>query len=299
MRLPNWKLLTAFEAVARHRNFSRAAAELNVLQPAISRRVAELEADLGLKLVRRTRPQASLTAEGEVLCRALSASFVQVQGALEQITARRHRRPIVVKVTIGFANCFLLSRLGAFRYAHPEYEFELVSRDLNEDYREEGADIIIVFDPPGRLPGVQQLCVFREELIAVAAPGRLEGRALSLEDLVHRPRLWLGAGSHVNDWDRFLAGTGARLDPEQQSHRFNSFMVYLQATLNGDGIALGWEHLLDDYLTSGQLQRACDHQVKTPRGYYCCLTEQGQIRPGAEAFMEWMGTLVAPDETSS
>ena len=68
----NWKLLTAFEAAARHRSFTRAASELNVQQPAISRRVAELEADLGIELLQRTRPHATLTREGEALYRAIA-----------------------------------------------------------------------------------------------------------------------------------------------------------------------------------------------------------------------------------
>ena len=57
----DWKLLLAFEAVARHGSFSRAAQQLNVQQPAMSRRVAALETLLGTRLLHRTRPVLSLT----------------------------------------------------------------------------------------------------------------------------------------------------------------------------------------------------------------------------------------------
>ena len=250
-RLPSWKLLTAFEAVARHRSFSRAAEELNVLQPAVSRRVAELEAELATRLLVRSRPKSILTPDGEVLYRALAASLVQVQGAVEQVAARNRASPVVVHLTIGFASCFLLKRLGAFRHAHPEYELELVSRDLNDDYNEETADVVIVFEGPDRLPGVTRTRVFREELIAVAAPAYLSGRQVPLAALPEHRLLRLAAGHHGDDWTRYLDGSGIDLAPDQRWQRFNSFMVYLQAALNGDGIALGWTHLLDDHLTAG------------------------------------------------
>ena len=59
--------LRAFAAVARQRSFSRAAEELYVTQPAVSKHVASLEAELGAKLVLRDRKGLELTPAGEVL----------------------------------------------------------------------------------------------------------------------------------------------------------------------------------------------------------------------------------------
>src|ERR671936_2878020 len=59
--------LRAFAAVAREGSFSRAAEELFVSQPAISKHVASLERELGAQLVVRNRRGASLTPAGEVL----------------------------------------------------------------------------------------------------------------------------------------------------------------------------------------------------------------------------------------
>ncbi|MEM1420249.1 MAG: LysR substrate-binding domain-containing protein [Pseudomonadota bacterium] len=292
-RLPNWKLLTAFEAAARHRSFSRAAAELNVMQPAVSRRVAALEQELSARLLIRSRPNATLTPDGEVLYRALSASLVQVQGAVEQITDRDPDRRVVVNLTIGFASCFLLKRLGAFRHAHPEIELELVSRDLNESYSEDGAHVVIVFEREDKAPGARKRLVFAEEMIAVASPGYLAAGRPSLADLGAHRILKLDASSHADDWSKFLDGSGFALGPRQQISRFNSFMVYLQAALNGDGVAIGWRRLLDDHLASGQLEMALDRVVAADRGYVCCLTRSGARSASACAFQEWLASVDA------
>ncbi len=292
MALPNWKLLLAFEAVARHGSFSRAAGELNVLQPAMSRRVAELEAQLGTPLLYRTRPKTSLTPEGQILFRAISGSMVQVQTAVEQVRARATDRPLVVNTTIGFASCFLLKRLKRFRERHPEITVELISRDLNAAYREDEADIVIAFDAPTRLPGTRQGSIFREELVAVCAPAYLPSAPIPLAQLARERLLHLTQGIHARDWETFLSGSGLTVPAAQATERFTSFILYLQAALNGEGIALGWEHLLEDHLASGQLVRAVDRRLSTERGYFCCLTQRAAGDAGAERFLDWITSLV-------
>ena len=86
-----------------------------------------------------------------------------------------------------------------------------------------------------------------------------------------------------------MAGSGGVLPPIGPGATFNSFMVYLQAALNGDGIALGWRGLLDDALTAGRLRVVTRHSVKSDLGYYACLTESGAARAGAVTFLDWVG----------
>jgi LysR family glycine cleavage system transcriptional activator len=287
----NWKLLTAFEAVARHRNFSRAAGELNVQQPAISRRVAELEAELGVKLVDRTRPNATMTREGEVLFRAVAGGILQVRSAVEQVRRRPDRRIVTVDTTIGFASCYLMKRLPAFRAANPDISVELVSRDLNDTYRSDAADIVIVFDHPDRLPGVQRAEIFSESLVAVARPDLAEAVGGNLDALHRQDLLFLTMGIHADDWQTYFAGTGIVPRSPASDHRFTSFMVYLQAALNGDGIILGWDTLLQDHFDIGQLAPVTTRRVRTERGYFACLTQRAQANHSAIRLFNWLSIL--------
>ncbi|MEQ9487983.1 MAG: LysR substrate-binding domain-containing protein [Alphaproteobacteria bacterium] len=296
MKDPDWRLLDAFEAVARVGNFSRAASELNVLQPAISRRVSQLEAELGVTLFKRTRPQVTLTAEGQTLFGAVAASKSQIKNAIERVSQRSSDRPLLINTTIGFASCFLLRRLNQFHDRHPEIGIELVSRDLNDGYREESCDIVTVFNAPDRLPGITQALIFPEDMIAVCSADYSNRHPVVDDDYSDHRLLHLTAGIHTGDWERFVAGTGAKINPPAPDQRFTSFMVYLQAAMNGDGIAIGWLPLLQDHLDAGQLVIASDRRVPSDRGYFCCVTRQGARREVAALFSDWLSGLVHPDK---
>ena len=293
--MPDWKLLTAFEAVARHGNFSRAAEELDVLQPAISRRVAELERELRVPLIRRTRPRASLTPEGQILFGAVSAGLAQVGSAIERIAQHPAPRPLVINTTIGFASCFLLRRLSRFNERHPQILLELVSRDLNDGYREDDADVITVFDSKDHLPGVEQHRIFREEMIAVCSPAYRDAHPVVDDDFSGHRLLHLTGGIHGDDWKRFVLDTGIAIETPAPANRFTSFMVYLHAALNGNGIAIGWSHLLQDYLDSGQLVLATPRRIRTHRGYHCCITSRGSRRKATRLFASWLTSLHPAD----
>jgi len=283
----NWKLLTAFEAAARHRSFTRAADELNVQQPAISRRVAELEAELGIALLHRTRPHATLTQEGDVLFRAVAASAMQVSSALEQVRRRPDRRSFTVDTTIGFASCYLMKRLPGFQAANPDISVELRSRDQNAAFGRE-ADVVVAFDRPDRLPGIGAQEIFRETLVAVARPDVAAAIGNDLAGLSQQSLLHLTQGIHSDDWHIFFAGTELVPRRPLAEHKFTSFIVYLQAALNGDGVALGWERLLQDHIDFGQLVPVTQRRVKTERGYFACLMERATANPSAEKFVKWL-----------
>lgn len=283
----NWKRLTAFEAVARHRNFTRAAQELNVQQPAISRRVAELEAELGVKLLNRTRPFATLTREGEVLYRAISGGITQVHSAIEQVRQHPDRARLTVNTTIGFASCYLIKRLPEFRAMHPDISIELISRDQNDAYDME-SDIVIAFDNPDRLPGVRKALIFEESMVAVARPDVAASIGNDLKTLSEQSLLYLTMGLHTDDWTTFFDETGIVPSAPVSERKFTSFMVYLQAALNGDGVILGWETLLQDHFDLSLLEPITNRRIKTNRGYFGCLMPRAANRKSAVKFLDWV-----------
>src|SRR5438552_13757815 len=94
--LPPLSGLRAFEAVARHLSATRAAEELAVTQPAVSQQVRRLEAQLGVRLVRRQGRQLALTAEGQAYAASLARAFEQIRLGTERCLQARQAGTLTV-----------------------------------------------------------------------------------------------------------------------------------------------------------------------------------------------------------
>lgn len=97
-RLPPLTSLRAFEAAARHRSFSRAAGELCVTQGAVSRQVAKLENDLGVKLFLRRGRMLSLTAEGDRFHAYIREAFSKIAEGVDLFARQPSETVLKVKV---------------------------------------------------------------------------------------------------------------------------------------------------------------------------------------------------------
>ena len=280
--------ITAFEAAARHLSFSRAAQELNVQQPAISRRIAGLEEALGVTLFLRTKPRLTLTPQGEALFRAVAKGFAAIQGGLDEVTTQKPGQEIVVNAPIGFTSLYLLPRLAEFQALHPELRVQVVTRDQSPDYDLTRCDLVILFGDADTA-GDRSRQIFPERMVALCHPDHLvdplERPALPNQHLLH-----MSGPAHVGDWSRFLEGSGASAVPPPPHDRHLSYMVYLRAIQNGLGIGIGWRPMIDDLLNSGELVLACAHEQRTARGYFCTISPRGAARREAQLFQDWLCT---------
>ena len=291
--LPLLNALGAFESAARHLSFTAAAKELGVLQPAVSRHISNIENDLGTKLFLRIKPRLKLTADGETLLAAVTAGLGQIDRTATLLRNRSRTQSLVVYASLGFASCFLMSRLSDFNTRYPEAELELVTNDFYRDYNPDEFDVAIVFSEEEKAPGIENYLLFPGELIAVCAPQYLGGRApLNDEDLIKERLLHLHQTSHLEDWKLFFSDASAEPPESTGSNRYNAYTTYLQAALNGEGITLGYSTYLDDLIHSGRLCLAGPRRIKTKRCYYCCLSERGLEKPAVRDFANWLYDVI-------
>lgn len=281
--------IRAFEAAVRNLSFSRAAKELNVQQPAISRHVAALEADIGTPLFIRSKPRLNLTKEGEMLSEAVASGFSAIRQGLEAVRARTQDETIVISASIGFASLYLLPRMAEFQAAFPETKLQIITRDQNDDFDPRDCDVVILFGTEG-LRGAKSRLIFGETMVAVCHPDVLvDGKLMELPVLAQQRLLHLSHSDHSADWDQFFAGSGLVLAKPSSHDSFHSYMVYLRAIQNGLGIGIGWEPILTEFLENRSLRIASAHECKTSRGYYCSVTPSGANKTGATLFLDWIG----------
>ncbi|MEO7497938.1 MAG: LysR family transcriptional regulator, partial [Massilia sp.] len=137
-RLPNFSALRAFEAAARHQNFSRAADELHLTHGAISHQVRALEEDLGIKLFARNGRHVRLNAEGAKLAQVLESAFAQIAAVADQLRPGNARKRLTVSSIPSFAARWLAPRLNRFIELHPDIEVVLHASGHLQDLARDG-----------------------------------------------------------------------------------------------------------------------------------------------------------------
>jgi DNA-binding transcriptional LysR family regulator len=134
--------LAAFATVAKHRSFTRAAAELGLSASALSHAMKGLETRLGTRLLARTTRSVAPTAAGEQLLRALGPALAQVAQGLSALAERRDVPSGTVRLTtFGYAaRTILAPRLPQLLLDHPDVSVEVIVDDRLVDLVAGGFD---------------------------------------------------------------------------------------------------------------------------------------------------------------
>src|SRR4051812_47010940 len=224
--------LRAFEAAARHLNFTRAAIELCVSQGAVSHQVAALEERLGTPLFRRLPRGLALTDEGQALVPTVADAFDRIGATLDLYADGRLREVLNVGAVGTFAAGWLLRRLDDFSRAHPRVDLRLLTNNNRVDLAGEGLDFAIRFGA-GAWHGCEATALMEAPLTPLCAPAiaaRLEGPAdLARETLLRSYR--------ADEWPLWFEAAGCPAPPIR-GPVFDSSPVMAAAAAAGAGIAL-------------------------------------------------------------
>lgn len=298
-QLPSSSALFMFEAAARHLSFTAAGREFNVTQPAVSRMIARLEAHLNLRLFHRLPTGLELTEEGRLLYRAVSTGFQQIEIALDELRAKGGTAGIVtISVSSAFAMHWFMPRFDLFRQACPEIDlrFQLVHGEPVGPL--DGVDFGIRYN---RQPGADHHYwkLIDEIVLPVCSPAYLaaHGGLDDCADLSGHTLVHLSGPLRV-PWRRFLAETGYPPPAESRDLTFSDYALVIQAAVKGQGIALGWWHVVANELHQQGLVRAGSREFRSGDSYYLVASGARPLRKSAILVRDWllaeMAALDAP-----
>ena len=171
-------LLRGFRAAARHLSFTRAAHELFVTQPAISRGIRTLEEQLGKPLFARVNRSLRLTSEGEQLFRVVDDAIDAIDSATRRIAGVDCA--LSVTTTVPLASTWLGPRLPSFSRRHPNVDLRLAASDDVLDLKRERIDVAIRHVAPRGSPPVDGRKLFDYEIFPVCAPALAQDPARPL-----------------------------------------------------------------------------------------------------------------------
>jgi LysR family transcriptional regulator, glycine cleavage system transcriptional activator len=282
--------LVAFEAAARHGSFTRAAEELRISQPAISHAIRALEEQLGVSLFERRHKGVHATEAGAYLREQVTMGLTLVEQALREVRQMSSASQVTLSSSTATATWWLLPRIARFKQAHPEVELRCITSDLDLDIERERIDLAIA-QGAGEFPRNRRWRFVDEEVFPVCSPRYLERhgpiatpQSLTRATLLHleeryRPRL---------DWTGWLARLGVKPARGGRQFGFNDYGVVLQAALEGQGVALGWRHIVAPLVAEGRLVRPVAESVTTDNPIYLIASRSGHLRPAAVKLRDWL-----------
>ncbi|MGY8662980.1 LysR substrate-binding domain-containing protein [Bradyrhizobium sp. UFLA05-109] len=254
-RLPPFGPLVAFDAVARHRSFTRAADELGVTQSAVSHRVRRLEDFLGVQLLKRLNPGVELSDDGARLQGELAPLLDGIASLEPSLRRRPDRQTLRVGAGSSLAAWWLVRRLRSFRARHPEIEIDFVPVEATAA-GEPPLDVRILWTTLAESRATSlQAPLFRERVFPVCASSILpRGRPLSdPAALLDLPLIQKGhTPSGEWSWAYWFRKLGLKR-PEPRDLVLGDMGLCLTAAVEGAGVAIGRSLLVADAIGDGRL----------------------------------------------
>jgi LysR family transcriptional regulator, glycine cleavage system transcriptional activator len=295
--LPPIASLRAFEAAARHMNFTRAADELAITQAAVSYQIRLLEERLGTALFIREPRRLLLTETGAELAVQLREAFDRLRATFESFHERA-QTVLSLSVSQTFAANWLVPRLGLFQMENPSIAVRLDASDRLVDFGHEKFDAGIR-SGGGEWAGLATHRLFPLAFTPVCTPSLLKrvGPVRRAEDLLNLPlispadaawRIWFAA-----------AGVPDALPCPAEGPSFGVQHLEGKAALGDQGIALVAPNFFAPELRSGQLVCLFDIVADSGKSYWFAypkrLANAGKLR----AFRNWILAQAEEDKPLS
>lgn len=255
--MDRFKLMETYVSVVQLGSYTRAAKELGVTRAMVSKRLQELEAKLGIKLLNRNTRRLSPTGAGQDYFDTCSNILATVQAAEERLIARRSgaRGELKILCSKTFGEVVLTPIIAGFCSLYPAISVQVILADMRPDSNEivaRGFDLAIR-TLPVRNSEVVARAITNMPRVLVASPAYLERHGIPRvpDDLINHncldPR-----GSWNFTWD-FFGATGRQTLRLRGSPAANSSTMIRQAALAGLGIAMMRRYLVTNYLADRSL----------------------------------------------
>ncbi len=281
--------LRVFCEIADAGSFIAAADRLSLSAPMVSKHLAHLERELGVRLLNRTSRRVSLTEAGALY-------FEQCRGALEMLelaaaaigsSVEAPRGNLKVTAPVWFANPRVVDVLAAYQKRYPDVVLDLRFSNRKVDLAAEGYDLAlrVTRDPSAHLI-VRKICTIQFYL--VATPGYLE--TFGVPETISALASYGGIlpsylGSEGFEFDGPKGKVIIRLNPVMRSDD-STYSYHAVRAGVGIGYMPGW--LVDDDLAAGRLVQVLPQYYQAPQELYATYTSRKYLTPKVRTFIDFV-----------
>jgi LysR family glycine cleavage system transcriptional activator len=289
--LPSLNGLRAFEATARHMSFTRAAAELNVTQTAVSHQIRRLEEQLGIPLFIRRNRALALTREAQDYLPSIRSAFEDLRRVSARLRRPENDGVLTVSTTASLATKWLIPRVAAFQDANPGIEIRITTSAHLVDFQREDVDMAVRFGR-GTWPGLRADWLMAEDIFPVCSPA-LAAVVRGPEDLANQTLLHSTISRE--DWQLWLTAAGLPVAiAARRGLMFDQGFMAVQAAVEGLGVALGRTHLVETDIAAGRLVAPFAVVLPQDAGYYVVAPESAAKAPKIARLRDWLIASTRP-----
>ena len=280
-----------FSLLARHASLAAAAQEMGVTPPAVSRRLAALEARLGVRLLNRTTRRQSLTPEGERYLEEGRRILQDIEQLERSLAASRDepRGVLRINASFGFGRRHLAPAVSDFVTLYPGVELILQLTDRPLDLTETAMDIGIRFGTPPDARVLARRIAANRRLLC-AAPAYLATRDLPLEprDLAAHACIVIRENHQsFNNWE--LSDGLRRISVKVRGPlSSNHGEVAVDWALAGHGILLRSEWDVAPYLRGGQLVRVLEPWAGAAADIHAVYPQRHHLSATVRVFLDFL-----------
>ncbi|HEU0199605.1 MAG TPA: LysR substrate-binding domain-containing protein, partial [Burkholderiaceae bacterium] len=279
-----------------------AARELFVTQPAISREVKTLEAQLGTPLFRRVNRTLQLTEAGEQLYHVVDQALALIDTAAQRLAGSS--RTLSLTTTVPLASLWLGPRLAGFTRQHPDIDMRVAASNDVLDLAREHLDLAIRHVlRDASPPSADKL--FDHETFPVCSPALARDRKRPLRtaaDLPHHVLLeheTVTNGRPWYDWQQWFEAMNIHGARSAGSLRFSHYDQVVQAAIEGSGVAIGKRPHLARELRDGVLVAPLGRAGVVKIGAFYIVTAATAQRDAVDALVAWLHAEARQDEDRS
>lgn len=289
--LPSINSLVVFEAAGRLGSFTAAARELRMTQAAVSYAIHRLEAHLGAALFLREHRRVRLSGAGARFHADVSIGLSHIQRSAQDLRAVATGGHVTLSCSSAFAAFWMVPRMARLRADLPQIDLRIQTADRDLDLVGEGIPLAVRGGDPGDWPQYQAEPLAHEQIFPVCGASYLAGRPrpqqpedLTDHQLIHLEEPFRSAAT----WRDWFASAGIEGRRVPKGLQINDYVSVIQSVIAGQGIALGWRHLVEGLVRQGVLVRLTDHTLTTGLDFHVIWPRDVALSHPAQDVRGWL-----------
>ncbi|HEY6919917.1 MAG TPA: LysR substrate-binding domain-containing protein [Tabrizicola sp.] len=288
--LPSINGLVVFEAAGRLSSFTAAARELRMTQAAVSYAINRLEEHLGTTLFLREHRRVRLSEAGERFHADVSIGLTHIQRSAQDLRAVATGGHVTLSCSTAFAAFWMVPRMAELRAALPHIDLRIQTADRDLDLMGEGIPLAVRGGDPADWPQYQAEPLAQEEIYPVCGAGYLAGPLPEVpEDLLAHQLIHLEEPYRLAaTWRDWFASVGVEGRRVPKGLQINDYVLVVQSVIAGQGVALGWRHLVEGLVGQGVLVRLTDHVLRTGIDFHVIWPRQAVLSRPALEVRDWL-----------